>query len=146
MRLGNRGITLWELLAVIVILGVLTAVLAPSITGIINNSKKDAHIANAYQVAAAAKLYVVENEFEGSEIPVADLISAGYIDEREFLNSDPDGVYDITASKVEITTEGESLVIKVYLHGEKYDVGTAAAPVDYTTITRDDVAKPVTSG
>ena len=50
--------TLVELLAVIVILGIIGAIAVPSIAGIIDNSKKDAHIANAEQLVGAARLAV----------------------------------------------------------------------------------------
>jgi type IV pilus assembly protein PilA len=56
-RLNNqRGLTLVELLAVIVILGIITAIAVPSIGGLVENSKKDAAIADALQIISAAKL------------------------------------------------------------------------------------------
>ncbi|RTR27321.1 prepilin-type N-terminal cleavage/methylation domain-containing protein [Robertmurraya yapensis] len=57
-RLKNqRGLTLVELLAVIVILGIVSAIAVPSIGGIIEKSKEDALKADAIQVLNAAKLY-----------------------------------------------------------------------------------------
>lgn len=57
-RLKNeRGLTLVELLAVIVILGIIAIIAFVFIGGIIENSKKDAHIANAQQAISAAKLH-----------------------------------------------------------------------------------------
>lgn len=65
-RLKNeRGLTLVELLAVIVILAIVMIIAFVFIGGIIDNSKKDAHISNAQQVIAAAKLY----EASGGTIP-----------------------------------------------------------------------------
>lgn len=53
---NEKGLTLIELLAVIVILGIIAAIAIPSIGGLIENSRKDAHIANAQQMVNAARL------------------------------------------------------------------------------------------
>jgi type IV pilus assembly protein PilA len=56
-RLKNqRGLTLVELLAVIVILGIISAIAVPSIGNIIEKSKEDAAISDALQIINAAKL------------------------------------------------------------------------------------------
>lgn len=83
-RLKNeRGLTLVELLAVIVILAIIMIIAFVFIGGIIDNSKKDAHIANAQQIIAAAKLYdATGNEIpNGGEVSVKDLQTANYLDQ-----------------------------------------------------------------
>lgn len=56
-RLKNqRGLTLVELLAVIVILGIISAIAVPSIGNIIEKSKEDAAVSDALQIINAAKL------------------------------------------------------------------------------------------
>src|SRR5690625_3263326 len=54
---NERGLTLDELLAVVVILGILATIAFVYIGGVIENSKKDAHVANALQIISATKLY-----------------------------------------------------------------------------------------
>lgn len=55
---NQKGLTLVELLAVIVILGIIAVIVVPAIGNIIENSEKDAAIANAVQVINSAKLAV----------------------------------------------------------------------------------------
>ncbi|WP_052087952.1 type II secretion system protein [Paenibacillus wynnii] len=96
-RLGKeenqKGFTLIELLAVIVILGIIAVIAVPMISGIINNSKKDADLATARQVYEAARLYVIaekESTFAvtgGFNVTVADLKTKGYLEDGIVLPS-----------------------------------------------------------
>jgi type IV pilus assembly protein PilA len=90
---NDRGLTLVELLAVIVILGIIAAIAVPSIGGIIEKSRADAVKAEGIQVLNAAKLYVAS---EG--IPDADLQED---DLKEYL-SDNGGVSWSTAYSVTV--------------------------------------------
>ena len=56
LKKDERGLTLVELLAVVVILAIVAAIAFISIGNVIENSKKDAHVANALQIISAAKL------------------------------------------------------------------------------------------
>lgn len=53
MIFSQKGLTLIELLAVVVILAIVSAIAIPSIANLIDNNKKDAH---------AAKIAVLENQ------------------------------------------------------------------------------------
>lgn len=73
----QRGLTLVELLAVVVILAIVAAIAFVLIGNIIENSRKDAHISNAQQMISAAKLYEASgNEINGS-VNIQALQSAG---------------------------------------------------------------------
>jgi type IV pilus assembly protein PilA len=54
---NQKGLTLIELLAVIVILGIIAAIAVPSIGKLIGNSEDDAKVAEGIQIINAAKLY-----------------------------------------------------------------------------------------
>ncbi|GGJ67563.1 type IV pilus assembly protein PilA [Anoxybacillus voinovskiensis] len=90
---NERGLTLIELLAVIVILGIIAAIAIPSIGGLIDNSKKDAHVANAQQMINAAKIAVTADK----DLIPADgkftVMPLEYLEDKGYLETvkDPDG-------------------------------------------------------
>lgn len=90
---NEKGLTLIELLAVIVILGIIAAIAIPSIGGLIDNSKKDAHVANAQQMINAAKIAVTADKDlipangKYTVLPLAYLENKGYLETVK----DPDG-------------------------------------------------------
>ena len=59
---NSKGVTLLELLAVIVILGIISIIAIPSISNIIQKSKDQAFVANAYSMYEAATIHVRAQE------------------------------------------------------------------------------------
>ena len=87
-RMSNeKGLTLVELLAVIVILGIIAAIAVPSIGNIINNSKIKATKADAQTALSAGNMYFIENP-EKPDVTLADLIKDGFLQDEGSLTSD----------------------------------------------------------
>lgn len=109
-RLNNKGFTLIELLAVITILGILMMVAIPSISTIINNSRRDTLLANikAYanevKTAWAADRVTCRNGSSGPYVSPSGLGAGTYI---VTFNTGGSGLANSNA-KALITTGGKS--------------------------------------
>src|SRR5574344_1356152 len=73
--MNKKGFTLVELLAVIVILGVIALIVTPIVTGVIKKSKDSAAINSSYQYEEAAELYVSEATGNNKELIYSNMVS-----------------------------------------------------------------------
>lgn len=98
---NEKGLTLIELLAVIVILGIIAAIAIPSISGIIQNSKEDAVRADAITILNAAKNYAAANDvskIDGGKI-TEDQIDSSYVNNLEITSFS----VDVTDNEFKLT-------------------------------------------
>ncbi|SDC46772.1 prepilin-type N-terminal cleavage/methylation domain-containing protein [Paenibacillus sp. UNCCL117] len=80
-RKNEKGLTLVELLAVIVILGVIAAIAVPSIGGVIQNSKVNADTQSEELIRDAAVRYLIDRNIATTvtNVTIADLQTNGYL-------------------------------------------------------------------
>ncbi|USK62094.1 prepilin-type N-terminal cleavage/methylation domain-containing protein [Peribacillus asahii] len=144
---NQKGLTLVELLAVVVILGIIAAIAVPSIANIIDNTKKDAHVANAEQMISAARLAVAAND--KAAIGTDGVLTMTELKEHGYLENDiedPDNAgnaYGTAFVKVESTTtaattttpDKKKIEYKVTLKGLERGIDQ----VTPSALDRDDV-------
>lgn len=91
---NKKGVTLVELLAVIIILGIIAAIAIPTIGNLIENQKQNAAEAEWANVLEAARLYKVA-EPDATTVDLATLVSEGYITVAVGdVALDDDAIYD----------------------------------------------------
>lgn len=77
-----RGLTLVELLAVIVIIAIVGTITSVIVCNLIENAKKDAHIVNVLNILSAAKIYDASNGNKHIDemLKVETLINESYLE------------------------------------------------------------------
>ena len=120
LRKEEKGLTLIELLAVIVIIGIIAAIAVPLITGMLDKTKENARVATANQLFEAAKLRSIA-KFNGEmkEVHTLDeLINEGYI--QGGLTDPREGKpFDNTLTKVNLGGIGDKdIIVTLYVDGK----------------------------
>lgn len=117
---NKNGLTLIELIAVLVILGIIAAIAVPTIGNTINQQRERAAEAEWANILSSAELYMVQNS-TATAFSMDDLFDNDYISENVVLHSDDEET--LIASTVDLfEVDGGDVVISdtytaVYIDG-----------------------------
>ncbi|MFC5733687.1 type II secretion system protein [Cytobacillus gottheilii] len=84
-RLNEKGLTLIELLAVIVILGIVAAIAVMSITNVIQKARDQAFVGNAIALKEAADFYIRHELTSGGTLQAS--VSYKALEEQQFIDA-----------------------------------------------------------
>ena len=90
MKLNNKGFTLVEVLAVVVILSILIAIMVPNVNYLINKNKEDNYKSLKSSIISAAKVYISDNRYNITLAYGDNLCGTGEVEENisRILTSD----------------------------------------------------------
>lgn len=119
--MNKKGLTIVELLAVLVVIGLMAVVIFPVITGNINDSQNKTNEIQKASIKEAAESYVADNvglniflNKDTEEITLNTLIENGYLT-GDYSNPKNGKDYDLINSKVTIKKENNSYIYTIDL-------------------------------
>jgi len=127
---SRKGVTLVELLAVIVILGIIAAIAVPTIGGLIERQRVSAAEATFSNIESQALIFAVDDE--DGEFTLAALIADGFDLKDNVLTYDEAQEEAVVTSAITITVVGSTVTFghatetELYING--YLVSTLVNP------------------
>ena len=133
---NNKGVTLVELLIVIVLMGIIAAFAVPSVQTIIGNTRKSAVYADALAVEQAADLYCADTLCTDTQ-SLTWLTLSAYVEGIDDVN-----YYDLEAATVVAVLSGGSWQITLEVAGTdgdwEFDAGSTPSETDRDSSVRAD--------
>ena len=122
-KLNNKGFTLIEVLAVIVILSILMAIMVPSVGNIMKKNKEDNYQNLKDSIISAAKIYISDNRYQ---------ITVGNCDDSNKADIESINDMTLTDSKITIQTLADAGNLKTTSDGKILN------PKDKTSLNLDN--------
>ena len=120
LSLSEQGLTLIELLTVIVILGIIAAIAVPAVGGLIEKARTQSFVSNSYVVKDAATYYlkdqVANDQDVGDQITYQLLVEEGFLD--EIKDPDTGKLWNASTNDSFVKVKKEK-VTSICLYGEK---------------------------
>lgn len=117
---NKNGLTLIELIAVLVILGIIAAIAVPTIGNTINTQRQRAAELEWSNIMLSAELYMVQNE-DDAAFSMDDLFNGDYISENVVLESDASGTVITSSTAIFENSAGDLVILAtvtvVYIDG-----------------------------
>ena len=123
--INKKGFTLMELLAVILILGILSFIAVPNVISIVENNKKDMMLSDARKLISQAKYQVnIDKTIRDSKNKK---FTFNELNTKNDIKSDPNGgAYDNSSSYVHYQVNASGVTSYcVYLVGSQYKLSTS---------------------
>ncbi len=122
VKKNQKGFTLVELLAVIVILGIIAMIAVPAIGNIIDGTREDSRDASILMIRDAAQTYLIENDAP-TDFDVADLQSNGFL---RTIPKDPTNNDALINGAIVVDTNGNVSKIDRYFISASGGISTTA--------------------
>lgn len=109
-KLNNKGFTLIEVLAVIVILSILMAIMVPSVGNIMKKNKEDNYQNLKDSIISAAKIYISDNRYQitvGSCTPQNAKVDVLSINDQALSSSKLPINFLVDAGNLKTTSDGK---------------------------------------
>lgn len=137
--MNDKGFTLVEVLAMLVVLGILMGVTIPNITGIVNNHKNNIIKTDAQKMANTAKMKIAKDKIPKPEIGKCIVFSMNYLNIDDNFDKGPnDGDYLLFDSFVIYKREGNRLKYYVRIVEEVPGGNIGIELEDIETINQDE--------